>query len=523
MKTRSPAVLRFIDEAGRRLAGSKSYLWPNIPEKKLANALGSIAKDIDAEDVLILIDATIFGSAKDGVIITESVIYFKEAFTNPIKVPLDSIAAIGFEKDHVYLNDAKIFATAGIDAGEASAFVALIREEIDRRSSFSVRRLDTPHGDRPGVVPTPKEKTVRSVAGNPPSQGVGDSIVVRGTSGNISPPDHNRRCMAELRMQLDIPDIASVSGVFMISMLSVVDDSGSRNIKNCVKQAKLYPNHQVPRHFEIIESMSIGGVEDPEAVRAAVRLIPMKCDWMITDMQIVIGKTSNPGMDREDHLGRVALRDIFLDATDIDGDTVSVVVTGLVENQTSSSLPLVVHLAELSGSDGTVVTSTSHVDHGVMAFQYDLIKLAGTVDLAEFRQGGKLSIATGIPTRVFEPTDLDVPLALTEAQNGSDEADEDDGADDDAGDKAVDAASTFVIEFRLSQGDGEIPTHDELSKDEAADLRRCSLLSLDWDTEQFDEEIDVEVVGVEVLYDGVTLVPELDLFLGEGEVHCPPS
>ncbi|MEM6647720.1 MAG: hypothetical protein AAF730_15855, partial [Bacteroidota bacterium] len=47
------------------------YVAPQIPENKLQNALGDYAPSLAADTVLALFDATLMGSAKDGILFTE--------------------------------------------------------------------------------------------------------------------------------------------------------------------------------------------------------------------------------------------------------------------------------------------------------------------------------------------------------------------------------------------------------------------------------------------------------------------
>lgn len=58
----------------------KIYVKPNIPSKKLNNAL-SYASGVVPEDVLILIDDTVFGGARDGILVTRDAIYCHEIMT----------------------------------------------------------------------------------------------------------------------------------------------------------------------------------------------------------------------------------------------------------------------------------------------------------------------------------------------------------------------------------------------------------------------------------------------------------
>ena len=64
------------------------YTAPNIPKKKLKNAIRSFAPGVKAEDVLLLADDTAFGSAKDGLILTKNALYGKEMWEKPKKISL---------------------------------------------------------------------------------------------------------------------------------------------------------------------------------------------------------------------------------------------------------------------------------------------------------------------------------------------------------------------------------------------------------------------------------------------------
>lgn len=76
------------------------YLKPNIPSKKLAGAIGNYAKGIAPEEVLVLIDDTLFGGAKEGMLITPYEMMGKEKFEDAICISHDEIEDIVFPKKH---------------------------------------------------------------------------------------------------------------------------------------------------------------------------------------------------------------------------------------------------------------------------------------------------------------------------------------------------------------------------------------------------------------------------------------
>lgn len=67
--------LEFSNEPFERV-----FLAPNIPRKKLQGALDSYGERLRAQDVVVLIDDTVFGGAREGVLITEAQIRCKAKF-----------------------------------------------------------------------------------------------------------------------------------------------------------------------------------------------------------------------------------------------------------------------------------------------------------------------------------------------------------------------------------------------------------------------------------------------------------
>jgi len=67
--------LEFSNEPFERV-----FVGPHIPRKKLLGALDSYGEGLRAEDVVVLIDDTVFGGAREGVLITEAQIRCKAKF-----------------------------------------------------------------------------------------------------------------------------------------------------------------------------------------------------------------------------------------------------------------------------------------------------------------------------------------------------------------------------------------------------------------------------------------------------------
>ena len=82
---------------------------PNIPPKKLRNALESYAPGIAPADVLVLIDDTVFGGAKEGMIITKRKLFSKQILQSPIASELAAETKISLVRDReLHINGRKV-------------------------------------------------------------------------------------------------------------------------------------------------------------------------------------------------------------------------------------------------------------------------------------------------------------------------------------------------------------------------------------------------------------------------------
>lgn len=117
------------------------YRHPEIPSDKLTNALEDYAHTVSSEEVLALYDATLFGSAKDGAVLTVDRIVFQNTDLQPAQeMRYDDIVNVaskkrflGGSKVVVDLNAGHATVTHTIDfsgKGEAAQYVARFLHEV---------------------------------------------------------------------------------------------------------------------------------------------------------------------------------------------------------------------------------------------------------------------------------------------------------------------------------------------------------------------------------------------------------
>jgi hypothetical protein len=89
-------IREIVARYGPMITDDHFFVQPNIPQKKLTNALRAYAMDVMAEDVLVLYD--IFGDAKEGAILTETHLYAQGSLQRPVSIKLSSIEEVAFTK-----------------------------------------------------------------------------------------------------------------------------------------------------------------------------------------------------------------------------------------------------------------------------------------------------------------------------------------------------------------------------------------------------------------------------------------
>ncbi|MDP8170802.1 hypothetical protein QJU96_05830 [Pasteurella skyensis] len=90
---------------------NKIYFKPYIPMPKMKNVINSFGFEIEPDDIEILIDNTVFGSAKEGIVITNEMLFCKELLKDPFIISLSNIESITVKKNtlsnSLILNDKK--------------------------------------------------------------------------------------------------------------------------------------------------------------------------------------------------------------------------------------------------------------------------------------------------------------------------------------------------------------------------------------------------------------------------------
>ena len=114
------------------------YLAPDIPLKKLSGALESYGEDLDASEVLVPIDDTVFGGGGDGILVTENALFLKSLGSDGRMFQLKAMQALETSKNALYINGRKLIQLNMSDARGVDALFVRIR-------NFAIQKCSAAH------------------------------------------------------------------------------------------------------------------------------------------------------------------------------------------------------------------------------------------------------------------------------------------------------------------------------------------------------------------------------------------
>lgn len=125
-------ILEILKKHNRNIQDRSVFFYPDIPEKKLINAIQKYAPSVDKNDVLVLIDDTVFGRATEGALLTSDHFYTNEAFEGVKKYELRQMSAVSFVDGvlgcALHINDSKAISTTQPSKSAMRFFSEMLRE-----------------------------------------------------------------------------------------------------------------------------------------------------------------------------------------------------------------------------------------------------------------------------------------------------------------------------------------------------------------------------------------------------------
>lgn len=127
-------IKKIVSQYSDRIKNNYIFFVPNIPEKKLRNALCTYAPIEEGEQPLLLIDDTILGGAKRGVLLSDRKLYICQLFEKPRVINLDNIKSVKFvikkSSRIVYINEKDFYYPIITDVLAIEQFCQVLRDII---------------------------------------------------------------------------------------------------------------------------------------------------------------------------------------------------------------------------------------------------------------------------------------------------------------------------------------------------------------------------------------------------------
>ena len=124
----------FLAAAGGMGWSKEFFFAPAIPEKKLANAIASMAPGIAANAVKLLVDTTVFGGAKEGLLLTPDALHAKDIGSSPKRLSLDAIRSvdlkIGAFDSSLVINGVTFVSLSAMDKNCARQFAEMLNTHL---------------------------------------------------------------------------------------------------------------------------------------------------------------------------------------------------------------------------------------------------------------------------------------------------------------------------------------------------------------------------------------------------------
>jgi len=124
-------VNMIVRDYSTKIKDRNVFFAPEIPSGKLRNAVKAFAPGFAEKDVLVLVDDTIFGSAKKGALLTEDTLYVQNQLAKPQSIALADIHGVTLTLDDrttLSVDDPEFRSTITLDEESMRQFAQMLHD-----------------------------------------------------------------------------------------------------------------------------------------------------------------------------------------------------------------------------------------------------------------------------------------------------------------------------------------------------------------------------------------------------------
>jgi hypothetical protein len=125
---------------------SSIFVKPHIPASKLAGVMSSYVNQtvVNPQDIIVLVDDTLFGGAREGFVLTEDMLYAKEPFSSAQCVQFKQIKTFTMGREFfstcLFVNGTKVQALTQPSKESMMALCQVVNDYLKQRSPDSVKQ-----------------------------------------------------------------------------------------------------------------------------------------------------------------------------------------------------------------------------------------------------------------------------------------------------------------------------------------------------------------------------------------------
>ena len=143
----SPIKLKALfDDHSLLISDERIFVKGKIPVKKLRNAVKSYAPNVSMENVLVLIDDTAFGGAKEGLIVARDGLYSKELFASPKSVKLQDVKKLVLRDKSLEINNDEFISFVQPPSDDLKPLLRWLKESMNEGESVKQKQTKEAEG-----------------------------------------------------------------------------------------------------------------------------------------------------------------------------------------------------------------------------------------------------------------------------------------------------------------------------------------------------------------------------------------
>lgn len=118
-----------------QMSSDRSFLFTKGPAQKFVNARKSYASQLSKEDVLLLVDDTLWGGAKEGLILSHDSVFAKVLGEGGKSMSYDAIKSVSLVGKSIHINGSEFTKLDLVDEPIRGSVVSVLREYINSNSA----------------------------------------------------------------------------------------------------------------------------------------------------------------------------------------------------------------------------------------------------------------------------------------------------------------------------------------------------------------------------------------------------